>query len=545
MLITAWPSARGFPANDRELDSAVEGVQKYLESSGFPKMTRGEVLDFLNDFSRNARVSRSEGGGKRDASAQQPAKSETVQSTLPDAPKIPPGESPLNYGYPLSSVAATKRPVPAVSSPASRDRGDDKDGEKNAEAIARAIGARGGPKKSVGPPVDLNAYAKFKKIPEGKNLKIDDDMKTLLGGFGLLDGAAAKAEKNNKTEKTTETLRRSDDGASATETVDAALLKSVLIETGSAGANETAANLSHVLLHESASNTRDHVFNPSDPDVRTVDVNRIAKIVENIRLLADDNDTVSLSQEAIQKKLENITAAIAAIDRPPATSTVAAAAGQDKPFDGYEVFFDDDSKEVDSDLPDSPTGGGVVSAGPDVDVLAQLPLNQALNPPDPLSTDELQHLLEKNKHDVKRQEPASDATLTTSAATTTSTETSAETSTAIDTSTTSDSSSDATSVEVTSDASSAARDSSTAAAEDASPSLSQLAESFGGGETASSPPPSAVDAPATPDRPRSGLYFYVDWNSFLTVNEGQKNQVNLRFAPKAGNAAHFIKVNVP
>lgn len=79
-------------------------------------------------------------------------------------------------------------------------------------------------------------------------------------------------------------------------------------------------------------------------------------------------------------------------------------------------------------------------------------------------------------------------------------------------------------------------------AEDSSPSLSDLAESFGGGETASEEP--AAEALPTP-RP-NGLYFYVDWNTFLNVgSEDTKNRVNLRFAPKVGNPRLFLPVSVP
>lgn len=388
---------------------------------------------------------------------------------------------------------------------------------KKNELTLQGFGGRSASKKSVAPSVDLNAYAKFKKIPEARNMKIDDDMKSFLSNFGLLDTPKSGRSVSFKVPQ-----RRNDHNvitAAVPESVDEKLLKSLLVETGNDNVN--VSQLQPFAVESAASTTRDHVFNPSNSNVKTVDVNRIAKIVENIRLLTDDNNTVSLSQDAFQKKLENITAAIATIDQP------ATAADANKAFNGYEVFFDDDSKETDSDLPESPSGYG-----------GNEPLNKAQNPPDPLSTDELQQLVEKNKNDVKRQQPANE--------TDNSVATSSE---AVETVTASsaDSSSEATSVEATSDAGES-RDSSTAATTDTNPSLSQLAESFGGGDTASSPP--ATDEPdgsttAVPGRPKNGLYFYVDWNTFLTVNEGQKNQVNLRFAPKAGNPAHFFKINVP
>ncbi|XP_060875005.1 uncharacterized protein LOC132948518 [Metopolophium dirhodum] len=545
LLLVFVSMVRGFPLDGQQLDSAVEGVQKYLESSGFPKMTRGEVLDFLNDFSKNSRVSRSDNTAvnvKKDityvtpspdfvySKTQIPNVHDEVTKISTSRPKIPNGESPLNYGYPMSLSKKTDQSLPSTTPIIFVTvQGRNLTSDKKTEIMLQTMDARNAQKKSIGPSVDLNAYAKFKKIPEARNLKIDDDMKDFLNNFGLLDAPKSgksidldsnkpQMRSNEPQRRPNEPQRRNDD-ATVTESVDEKLLKSILNETGNIGVNISQFQP----LLESASDRGDHVFNPSESNIKTVDVNRIAKIVENIRLLADDNNTISLSQEAIQKKLENITADIAAIDQPTDNSN-------NKEFNGYEVFFDDNSKEVDSDLPESPT------------VSETQPLSKAPNPPDPLSTDELQMLLEKNKNEVKRQEPVSEeavANITTSTEESIAVATSSE---AVVASVSTDSSSEATSVEVTSGAS-AARDFSTTA--DPNPSLSQLAESFGGGETASSPP--VIDEIITPgpERPKNGLYFYVDWNSFLTVNGGQKNQVNLRFAPKAGNPNHFIKVTVP
>jgi len=530
---------QSFPLDGKQLDSAVEGVQKYLESSGFPKMTRGEVLDFLNDFSKNSRVSRSDKtvvNVKKDityvtpspdfvySTTQMPHVHDDVTKSSNSRPKIPNGESPLNYGYPMSLNKQSDQ-TPSSTTPIIfvTVQGRNLSSDKKTEIMLQTMDAKNAQKKTISPSVDLNAYAKFKKIPEARNLKIDDDMKDFLNNFGLLDapksGKSVDLNSNESQKRSNESQRRNDD-ATATETVDEKLLKSILNETGNSGLN--ISQLQPLL--DNASDRGDHVFNPSESNVKTVDVNRIAKIVENIRLLSEDNNTISLSQEAIQKKLENITAAIAAIDQPSPDNS------NSKEFNGYEVFFDDNSKEVDSDLPESP----IVS---ETQLLSKVP-----NPPDPLSTDELQMLLEKNKNEVKRQEPVSEeavANITTSTEESIAVATSSE---AVVTSVSTDSSSEATSVEVTSGAS-AARDSFTTS--DPNPSLSQLAESFGGGETASSPP--VIDRIITPgpERPKNGLYFYVDWNSFLTVNGGQKNQVNLRFSPKAGNPNHFIKVNVP
>lgn len=529
-------------------------------------MTRGEILDFLNDFSRSSRVSRSENTAdpgkspqpnavmppqpdiEQPSTAPAPAKSTTAagptinKSSTTTAKMIPVHESPLAYGYPMSSKTQTDRPatVPAATAPtifvtAPGPTGDD--GTNNEIAKQAVAGGRnGGPTKSIIPSADLNAYTKFKKIPEARDLKIDDDMRVFLGGFGLLQPSSLKSGKSIGTGATANgTLQRradvgvididdDDNTAAGAESVDQRLLESVLLETGNGQVNASQ------LLDRMSS--RDHVFNPSDTNVKTVDVNRIAKIVENIRLLTDgENSTVPLPQDFIQKKIENITASITDIDKPTDTG----APGHAKAFNGYEVFFDDDSKEIDSDLPELPAAAAAADD--------EASLNEAINQPDPLSTDELQQLLEKTKNDVKRQEPKDEATSSTVAdVISASSEATTAAVTAV-TAVSADSSSEATStVEVTSDGGDAARDAQTTAG--VNPSLSQLAESFGGGETASEPPMTDVsEVPA--NRPRNGLYFYVDWNSFLTVNDGQKNQVNLRFAPKAGNPAHFLRVVVP
>ena len=67
--------------------------------------------------------------------------------------------------------------------------------------------------------------------------------------------------------------------------------------------------------------------------------------------------------------------------------------------------------------------------------------------------------------------------------------------------------------------------------------LTALEESFGG--TTKEPDT------ALPPRRKSGLYFLVDWNSFLEVGEDDKEKVNLRFAPKVGDRARFLPVTVP
>lgn len=533
MLAIVASAARGcggHPLAGPELDAAVDGVQRYLEASGFPKMTRGEVVQFLDDLSRAPRPAQSSAAVVASPTSPRPDVARPKTRTTAAPPDdVADAESPLNYGYPLSmksndKESSTATPMIFVTvQPTAGPKGP-----AAAAVIADGRNARKMKGGSTIPASDPNAYAAFKRIPEPKNYSgIGDEMRTFLDGFGLLRSRDARAGPAPESQRRNDVLRDEAD--------ERRLLDAVLVETGAVDANGTAA------AGTSSISKSDHVFNPRDAaHVKTVDVNRIAKIVENIRLLADDNGTASLPREVVQEKLENITAAIGAIDRP----ADAAADGRRPPADGFdgnfEVFFDDSgTKETDSDLlADSPAAGGT--------------LTQAQNPPDPLSVDELQQLLEKHKSDVKRQQPTA-AETTTAVASTEDPDAVSTTSGAAQTTARlleATSFKGATSTEepaaVASGEQDAASTTAAAAVESNSPSLSQLAESFGGGETASSAPaPDDLSTTAAPNRPKNGLYFYVDWNSFLTVNSGQRNQVNLRFAPKAGNPAHFIKVTVP
>lgn len=69
------------------------------------------------------------------------------------------------------------------------------------------------------------------------------------------------------------------------------------------------------------------------------------------------------------------------------------------------------------------------------------------------------------------------------------------------------------------------------------PNIDDLVDSFGGS--------TAEPDPVLPTPRKSGLYFLVDWNSFLEVGEDGKDKVNLRFAPKVGDKSRFIPVVVP
>ena len=67
--------------------------------------------------------------------------------------------------------------------------------------------------------------------------------------------------------------------------------------------------------------------------------------------------------------------------------------------------------------------------------------------------------------------------------------------------------------------------------------LAALEESFGG--TTRAPDP------VLPTKQRNGLYFLLDWNTFLEVGDEESEKVNLRFEPKIGDRMRFLPVSVP
>ncbi|XP_071571491.1 uncharacterized protein [Temnothorax nylanderi] len=171
--------------------------------------------------------------------------------------------------------------------------------------------------------------------------------------------------------------------------------------------------------------------------------------------------------------------------------------------------------------------------------------------PDPLNLEEIIRIYNEErdvKNEVKRQQnpeeiveittngdrALANATTTTKTATTTPSESVDVSSTTTTTTTmipvTSDSTKDGSNFR---DALTPAPESSTSA----STNLMALEESFGG--TTRAPDP------VLPTKRRNGLYFLVDWNTFLEVGDEDSEKVNLRFEPKVGDRTRFLPVSVP
>ncbi|XP_018370157.1 PREDICTED: uncharacterized protein LOC108765810 [Trachymyrmex cornetzi] len=158
--------------------------------------------------------------------------------------------------------------------------------------------------------------------------------------------------------------------------------------------------------------------------------------------------------------------------------------------------------------------------------------------PDPLSLEEMIKTYNVNvKNEVKRQQNLKETIETTTnddrtlSAPTESADVSSTTTTTMTTiSTTSDSTKDGSNF----------RDALTPTAESltfANTNLAALEESFGG--TTRAPDP------VLPTKRRNGLYFLLDWNTFLEVGDEESEKINLRFEPKVGDRTRFLPVSVP
>ncbi|XP_014477128.1 PREDICTED: mucin-5AC [Dinoponera quadriceps] len=170
--------------------------------------------------------------------------------------------------------------------------------------------------------------------------------------------------------------------------------------------------------------------------------------------------------------------------------------------------------------------------------------------PDPLSLEELVKIYNEDvkKNEVKRQQSADGpdgrdrGRENTSTTTWTTAESIDVSSTTTPTTTTTTSTTITTVTPSTTDSAKDASDSMDAVtpspeSTSARTNLAVLEESFGG--TTRAPDP------VLPTRPRSGLYFLVDWNTFLEVGEDDKDKVNLRFEPKVGDRSRFLPVTIP
>ncbi|KAI4491274.1 hypothetical protein M0802_010207 [Mischocyttarus mexicanus] len=144
--------------------------------------------------------------------------------------------------------------------------------------------------------------------------------------------------------------------------------------------------------------------------------------------------------------------------------------------------------------------------------------------PDPLSLEEIIRVYSEDlKNEVKRQE---EDTRSSNKSTTTTTMT-----------TISESAKGAVELNATTATTESEPMSSTTTASTTNTNLLDLENSFGGSTRAPDP--------VLPARRKTGLYFLVDWNTFLEVGEEGSEKINLRFQPKVGDRSRFLPVTVP
>lgn len=78
--------------------------------------------------------------------------------------------------------------------------------------------------------------------------------------------------------------------------------------------------------------------------------------------------------------------------------------------------------------------------------------------------------------------------------------------------------------------------------EDTKQKLADLEASFGGSSEA---PTATLPPPTVEPRKKSGFYYLLDWNTFFDIDNQKGKRVNLRFQPKVGDPKRFLSVSVP
>lgn len=338
----------------------------------------------------------------------------------------------------------------------------------------------------VKPTIDPHSYVSFKKIPidfakPSDKLAVSDEMKDLLASFGLIP-------KNPYAHMLTRMTRQHKMIADV-DSASSASNDSVPIVPSSNKGNISEPMESLDTLTPQPFNYQPHenghVFHPTVHLEKLGDERKLRTInhvIDAIKLLSKSENA---SEEEVQQHLESITSLIKNDNSTKELSTTKMSETTDRitpkiKSDGTRTTIDlKTNLDYNFNSDESSVVLNTFSGRNNFTDLTQIE-----NAPNPLSSEELQQLFEANKNEVKRQQPSN----TTGNAP-----------------------------------------------------LSDLAASFGGGETASEAPV-AADLP-TP-KP-NGLYFYVDWNTFMNVGESEKNAAMIRFAPRAGNPRNFIPITFP
>ncbi|XP_014603453.1 PREDICTED: uncharacterized protein LOC106786504 isoform X2 [Polistes canadensis] len=155
--------------------------------------------------------------------------------------------------------------------------------------------------------------------------------------------------------------------------------------------------------------------------------------------------------------------------------------------------------------------------------------------PDPLSLDEIIRVYSEDlKNEVKRQKDDAQSSTSEGNSPTSTTISSIETTTLMDSAKEAAGLNETT---ATTESEPMLTTTTTTATTITNTNLIDLENSFGGSTRAPDP--------VLPARRKTGLYFLVDWNTFLEVGEEGSEKINLRFQPKVGDRSRFLPVTVP
>lgn len=435
---------------------------------------------------------------------------------------------------------------------------------------------------SINPTVDPASYIVFKPLPGdtrgnvrgNNNDALSDDMRHFLASFGLTSDS-----ESYRSQKALSAMDKSPSpGISTTTSTEAPLKTSEKKEELNKNdsilpdinpdilTDDMTAVLENIgLMKKPKRKSKGAIFNPamrvgvlSQPEEKE----KVNKLLTTIKELSEAERNKSLSAEEIAEQLQNITATLAEENKEDEQELVEGESSE-MSYEGYEPaeeellklqngFVDDDLKDdfalAVGDISNNSNDLSLENLSDTLNVKdsgAKQSLKDTHNPPDPLSPEEINHFIENSKNEVKRQQPKKKRQQPSSTTTVESTQVSSTTefspvlnSTSDQPKSNSDFSPDSTlSLNPVSSLDSATSDSAASAAgdsssdlDDTSPSTDDLIDSFGG----ENPPE---------NRP-NGLYFLVDWNTFLRVGTDNKT-VDLNFSPKVGDPKNFIPITVP
>ncbi|XKL66044.1 hypothetical protein PGB90_009464 [Kerria lacca] len=411
----------------------------------------------------------------------------------------------------------------------------------------------------VTPSVDPNSFVMFKKIPvynerQKDKIPVNDEMEDLLSSFGILpkkhftdrNSVLIRMSRQYNIDRLNRTLFNEKKNIEKKSTRDYPYSESTA---------ETPENLNLLqpLAYSSQERRKGHVFQPTVELEKLTDEQKVQKIndaIETIRKISTSKDVENLSIEELEKQLKNVTAFLKDENSADVNETTLSTDINQNINVALEEISTITTETTTELLGNTETVNDLENSTPsNLNDVTYKPIESAIslvklvnnvsessNESNLLPIDEVQDTTE----DTLELQQSNDSLISsTSIPSTTSTmSTTSTTSIPSTTSTMSTTSTTSTTVFSTSTENT---DLSIRLNENNNTPLPELGASFGGNNIVNNEP-SVNDLPTS--RP-SGLYFYVDWNTFLNVGEGEKNPVRIRFSPRMGNPRHFLNIRVP